>query len=145
MDAETGLFTFKAQVPGEFTITYAANLIRLSLQPDSPVITDLAGNAPTQVMDVLSVIQNGRTLVPIHFIAESLGASINWNGDTREVTLTQHGTVITFAMGQTARGMDVPAQIMNGRTMVSLYFISEFFNAQISQCEETHNIEIIKL
>ncbi|MCL2578102.1 MAG: copper amine oxidase N-terminal domain-containing protein [Defluviitaleaceae bacterium] len=145
LDAETGLFTFEAQKPGEFTITYVANLIRLSLQPDSPVITDLANNTPTQVMDVLPIIQDGRTLVPIRFIAESLGSSINWNSDTREVTLTQHGIALTFAIGQAARGMDVPAQIMNGRTMVSLHFISEFFKAQINRCEETYNIEIIKL
>jgi hypothetical protein len=144
LDAD-GLFTFESQISGEFTIIYAENLIRLSMQVGSPVITDLAGNAPTQTMDVLPVIQDGRTLVPIRFIAEALGADVNWNGDTRKVTLTLNGVALSFAIGEAVHGMEIPAQIINNRTFVPLGFVSEYFKATVNWCDETRNIEIITL
>ena len=61
-DAETGLFTFEAPTTGTFTIAYVETLIRLAMQMGSSTIFDLAGNAPTQVLDVLLIIQNERTL-----------------------------------------------------------------------------------
>ncbi|MCL2217038.1 MAG: copper amine oxidase N-terminal domain-containing protein, partial [Defluviitaleaceae bacterium] len=153
LDPETGLFTFETQITGGFTISYVEDLIRLSLSLDSPVIYDLAANAPTQQMDVLPVIQDGRTLIPIRFIAETLGAEVDWTPATADTPLTIHvaldGQILTFAIGEitpglAALGMDVPAQIMDGRTMVPLRFISEFFGAIVTWDAETRGIEIVK-
>ncbi len=47
------------------------------------------GNATT-VDDnptVTPVIVNGRTVVPVRFISEALGADVDWNGETREVSI----------------------------------------------------------
>jgi hypothetical protein len=35
------------------------------------------------------VLQEGRTFVPVAFVAESLGATVNWDGATQTVTITQ--------------------------------------------------------
>jgi uncharacterized repeat protein (TIGR02543 family) len=141
---ETGLFEFEATLMGEYTIEYVENLNRLVVQIGSNLIIDLAANASTQVMDVVPVIQDGRTLLPIRFMAYALGADVDWNDDTREVTLTLDGISLTFAIGETVSGMDVPAQIIDGRTMVPLRFISEFFGAIVIWNQETQSIEIIK-
>jgi hypothetical protein len=37
---------------------------------------------------VVPVIQNGRTMLPVRFVAESLGASVSWDSATRRVTLS---------------------------------------------------------
>lgn len=42
----------------------------------------------TQTMDVAPVIVNGRTLVPLRFVGESLGAKVDWEDTTRTVRIT---------------------------------------------------------
>jgi len=39
-------------------------------------------------IDQPPVIVNGRTMVPIRFISESLGASVDWNSETKTITIT---------------------------------------------------------
>lgn len=39
-------------------------------------------------LDVPATIENGRTLVPVRVISESLGAGVSWNGTSRTVTIT---------------------------------------------------------
>ncbi len=40
-------------------------------------------------LDAPAFIENGRTYTPVRFIAEALGASVSWNAETREVTITK--------------------------------------------------------
>ena len=148
------VFTLQTNQTGEFTIAYVRNLIRLDLNLNSPTITDLAGNAPIQTMDVLPTTQNGRTLIPIRFISNALGADIGWSNATDDrpltVDLTLDGQTLSFGIGEitpelAALGMDVPAQLMGNRTMVPLRFISEFFGAVVNWDSETRGIEIISM
>lgn len=38
-------------------------------------------------LDVPAQITNGRTLIPLRFVSEALGASVDWNGTTQTVTI----------------------------------------------------------
>jgi photosystem II stability/assembly factor-like uncharacterized protein len=38
--------------------------------------------------DVMPVIINARTMLPLRFVAESLGCKVDWNGTTRTITIT---------------------------------------------------------
>ena len=38
-------------------------------------------------MDVVPIIRNGRTLVPIRFVAEAMGCKVDWNEDKQEVII----------------------------------------------------------
>ncbi|MCL2357349.1 MAG: copper amine oxidase N-terminal domain-containing protein [Defluviitaleaceae bacterium] len=95
------------------------------------------------IMDVAPFVTDGRTLLPVRFMAYALGADIDWDDDTQEVTLTVNGDALTFAIGEAAPGMDVPAQIIDARTMVPLRFIGEFFGAEVIWCDSTESVEII--
>jgi len=44
-------------------------------------------NEDQKVLDAPPIIQNGRTLVPLRFIGESLGADITYTKETQEITL----------------------------------------------------------
>jgi S1-C subfamily serine protease len=44
-------------------------------------------NGRATALEVPPVIMNGRTLVPVRFIAESFGANVNWDGQTRVITI----------------------------------------------------------
>jgi len=82
--------------------------------------------------DVQPKIKNGRTLVPIRFISETLGANINWDGKTNTITINHGADVIKLKIGSekvTVNGntltLDVPAELDNGRTMVPVRFIAD--------------------
>jgi len=152
--SEDMIFSVRAYSPGTFTIAYVENLRRLVMPLDSYVIIDLAQNAPNKTMDVLPMIQNDQTLVPIRFIAEALGAEVDWTSATAtgpmNVHITVDGQTLSFGIGETspqlaALGMDVPAQLIGDRTMVPLRFVSEFFGAIVEWDGDTRVIEIINI
>lgn len=43
-------------------------------------------------LDVSPIITDGRTLIPIRFISEALGCTVDWEGDTRTVIITSPDT-----------------------------------------------------
>ena len=92
-------------------------------------------------------IVEGRTLVPLRAIFEALGASVEWNGETKTVTSVLDETEIKLTIGEKALykngetvELDVPAQIMNGRTMVPVRAISESFGVKVEWDGETRTV-----
>jgi len=141
-DAESGDFAVSTADLGEFTIVYVQNLRRLTMSPDSALIADLAGNAQAQTMDVLPIVQNGQTLVPIRFIAQALGATVYWSSDA-------DGRVVLVHISMGGRTVDIlidgATQIVDGRTMVPLRMVSEALGATVIWDEATRSIEIISI
>ena len=66
----TNEFIFETR--DDFTIEYIQTLNRLRLQIGLFTIIDVAENAPVQIMDVTPVIVDGRTLLPVRFVAYSI-------------------------------------------------------------------------
>lgn len=82
--------------------------------------------------DVPPVIEDGSTLVPMRFLFEQMGADVEWDGKTKTATATLGDKEITFSIDNVnARinnkpaKMDVPARLINDKTMVPLRFLSE--------------------
>ncbi len=83
--------------------------------------------------NVMPKIINSRTLVPARFIAESFGGEVGWDDATRTVTIKLNGKTVTMVLdknelmidGVVATVMDVPAQSIEGRTMVPLRALCE--------------------
>ena len=78
------------------------------------------------------VIENGSMLVPMRFLFEQMGADVEWNQETQTATATLDNKAVTFSIDNVnARinnkpaKMDVPARLVNGKTMVPLRFLSE--------------------
>lgn len=88
--------------------------------------------------DVPPVIEDGRAMAPLRAIGEALGAEVGWEGQSQVVTLDMPATNIELKIGDPvahvngiAVVLDVPAKIINGRTLVPLRFVSEYFGAGV--------------
>lgn len=89
--------------------------------------------------DAKPYISNDRTFVPIRFVSEQLGASVNWNSDTEEVIINRDDDSIKLVIGSTEvikngvlSSMDTVPVIAEGRTMVPLRFVSEQLDAAVN-------------
>lgn len=99
--------------------------------------------------DQAPIISQGRTLVPIRPIAESLGFEVNWNEKTRTVTINKGKDNIRLVVtqkianknGQTIN-LDVPAQIVNKRTVVPVRFIAEALSYKVDWDPKTQTVLI---
>ena len=140
-DKDKKIFTFFASKAGEFGVFIVEDLVSLKLTLNSADYT-LNGNGKS--FDAPPVIVNDRTLVPVRLITESFGADVTWDPATRTVTITLDGKELRLTIGEKVPGMDVPAQIINSRTMVPLRFISEYYNANVVYDSATRTITVVR-
>ena len=95
--------------------------VRVQIDPDNP--------------DVCPYIdESGRTIIPVRFVAEQLGASVEWNGKAQQVIIKSEDRTIlmtigsrTYTVNGMARSMDTAPVIKAGwdRTLVPVRFVSE--------------------
>lgn len=108
-------------------------------------------NGKNVVSDVAPFIDNDRTLVPIRVISENLGYSVNWDNQTRKVTVKNNDKSIELTIGKkevningTNNSIDVAPMIKNERTFVPLRFISESFDNDVNWDNNTRTVRINK-
>ena len=104
--------------------------------------TSYTVNGSNRTMDAAPVIIDNRTMVPLRFIAEALGAEVSWNGETRTAIVNLDDTTLYVTIGELTLGMDVPAVIINERTMAPLRYISESLGAEVDWDPDTGRIDI---
>lgn len=52
-----------------------------------PWVNDFVSDSHLLPLDAPAFIEDGRTYLPVRFVAENLGASVTWDGDTQTVTI----------------------------------------------------------
>lgn len=99
--------------------------------------------------DTPPTIVDGRTLVPVRAIFESIGATVEWDGTTNTATGVRDGIVVIIQIDNTtayvngeARTLDVPAQLINNRTMVPARFISEAMGCDVTWHQPTQTVGV---
>ena len=103
--------------------------------------------------DVPPMLINDRTMVPIRYISEALGAVVDWNEELQEVTITKDGVVNQLILGnpsarKTADGIETEITLetapftTNDRTMVPLRYISESFGMEVQWVDDTQTVLI---
>lgn len=95
-------------------------------------------NGRTLRLDQPPVMESGRTLVPLRAIFEELGAQVDWNSANQTITGTKGNSTIKLVVGNTTAvvdgkevKMDVPAKVVNGRTLVPTRFVAESLGAVV--------------
>ncbi|MWC27401.1 stalk domain-containing protein [Paenibacillus sp. MMS18-CY102] len=96
-------------------------------------------------------IQTGRTYVPIRFISEKLGATVNWNQSTKEVTIQKDGKTLRLVVGnrqvkvnQQTVMQDAPLLLKNGSTFVPVRFVAEQLNTSVEYMGSKRMVVIFK-
>lgn len=100
-------------------------------------------------LDAAPTIENGRTLVPLRGILEEFGADIEWLPRSRQVKAKYKGKEVTLAIDSTdalvdgrSVKLDVPAKIVNDRTLIPLRFVSEQIGMNVEWNEEARSVKI---
>jgi hypothetical protein len=106
-------------------------------------------NQETIEMDVPPQIVKGRTLIPIRFVSETFGSKVEWEASTGKITISRLDFVIVLwkdkrdaIVNGKSVTLDVPATIVQGRTLVPLRFISEAFGAKVDWNANEKSISI---
>lgn len=93
--------------------------------------------------------EEGRTLVPIRAIIESMGGKIGWDSRDRRVDITYKSTNIKLWIDNTSAEvngkqltLDVPPRSVQGRTMLPLRFVVENLGAKVNWDGKTQKITI---
>jgi hypothetical protein len=68
------------------TIVIQLDSMTITLQIDN---TTAFINGRSYILDAPPIIKNGRTFVPVRFIAESFGATVEWVKETETVIITK--------------------------------------------------------
>ncbi|GAA4710696.1 copper amine oxidase N-terminal domain-containing protein [Brevibacillus fulvus] len=99
--------------------------------------------------DQKPLILNQRTLVPIRPIAEALGFQVGWDEKTRTVSVEKGNNKVSLVVSQKIAKrnnetitLDVPAQIINKRTVVPVRFIAEALNYEVNWEAKTQTVAI---
>lgn len=137
----TKVFTFYTDRFSFYTVLQAADLLKITLAIDSSATYV---NGALKTIDVPAMIIDSRTMVPLRYIGESLGAEIQWVEKTRTINIKKDGKTITLVVGKTGPGLDVPATIVNSRTLVPVRYITEAFGANVTWFPSTRKVEIVR-
>ena len=104
------------------------------------------------------VIEGGRTLAPMRATVEALGFVVTWTSSTQTVNIYSYATdalMISLRIGSKIakvntgisgvmdeRTLDVPAKLINGRTMVPVRFIAETLGCDVKWDEASKTVVI---
>lgn len=117
----------------------------------------------TVVGDVPAILLNDRTMVPLRLVSEALGATVEWDpvqftvhidvdgAITGQADLESMGTsyfkglkMVNVVIGGALINSDVPAVIINSRTMVPLRVIGEALDVNILWDQSSYTVNLTK-
>lgn len=106
--------------------------------PEKSRITVYLDGALLQ-MDTSPQVRNQRVMTPIRALAEALGAEVDWDPESWEVTLTRAGSTLSMTPGKTtawvdgqAVEMDVAPYADQNRTYFPVRYAAELFGQTVS-------------
>lgn len=112
-----------------------------------PLIVNI--NGEKLISDVLPMLVNFRTMIPMRAVFEALEAEVTWNEQTK-TAVAQKGDIkieiVTASNVMTVNGknlsLDSPAFIFEGRTMIPLRAVSEAFGYEVNWNQDSKTVDI---
>jgi N-acetylmuramoyl-L-alanine amidase len=134
-------------------ITVLVLLWPIAVFGESQTTTGISVSIDDQPMELDSnevINEEGRLLVPVRWISEALGASVLWDGMARTVTVSKEEREVLIPIddyfvwvnGQEML-LDVPAKIIDEKTMIPLRTVSEALQFQVDWNAEKQILTIL--
>jgi hypothetical protein len=137
-----------SKIKKELVYVYQKKLVEVQIG-NKTVYVDGVAEAD---LSVAPYIKQGRTMLPIRIIVESLGAKVEYLAKTKEIAITMDSKVISMRIGskdafigQTKSLLEVAPEALQGVTFVPLRFITEAFGFEIEWIQTTRTARITKL
>lgn len=99
--------------------------------------------------EVAPQIVDGRVLVPIRVISESLGANVNWDANQQTISIQNNNKTIKLQINNstaynndTAVKLDVPPELIQNRAFVPLRFIGESLNSDVAWDNTNYQVTV---
>ena len=113
------------------------------------IIPTVTYNGEKIAFDQIPVIENGRTLVPLRAIFEKIGAEVAWEESTQTVTASKDDIKVSLTIDNTKAyvngeevTIDVPAKVVNGRTLVPARFVADCFGVDVQWDESLQRVSL---
>ncbi|MCC8160876.1 MAG: copper amine oxidase N-terminal domain-containing protein [Oscillospiraceae bacterium] len=130
----------------------AALSVSSAVMADDDIKVVVNGNE-VAFTDAAPFIEGDRTLVPMRAIFEALGASVNWDEETKtivsydpvsDVSITMQIDLAKMFVDETEVELDVPARIVNSSTVVPLRAVAESMNSTVGWDQTTKTVTVEK-
>lgn len=128
-----------------FSTAYAAEKKTVELFIDK---TEHRVNGVSANSEVAPFIQQGRTMVPLRFVGESFGFEVEWIPSKGKIIVSYKNTgdEVVLSIGSrtiiangTTCSIDVPPQIVGGRTFIPIRSVVEVFGAEIADIQQHYH------
>ncbi|MDO4552575.1 MAG: N-acetylmuramoyl-L-alanine amidase family protein [Bacillota bacterium] len=110
---------------------------------------DLTLDGAAVETDMPPVILEGRTLIPARALFEGMGGEVLWDGEARMVTILWGSYRIQLTIDSTTafvngaqETLDVPATIINDRTLIPVRFVAEAIGCTVDWDPETRTVMV---
>lgn len=122
----------------------------ITLQIGNPEMTINGRSTPIDEQGTAPVIRNDRTLLPVRAVIEALGGTVKWNEKQRQVSLSMDRKALYLVIDSTTlkdnKGKtwekDTAPIIENGRTLLPIRAVTEFFGAQVKWEDSSRTVTI---
>lgn len=131
-----------------FSISFGSSNVNINVNGSTLAVPQVAVmmDGRSLASEVPSFVMGDRTLVPIRFVAESFGAKVDWNNDTRTASVTHQGSRLDLTIDSdvvlvngNAVKIDqnsIPklvtfTSLNDSRTMVPVRFVSEMMGYDV--------------
>lgn len=136
----------------DYTFYKRGNAIRFGAEPDNlPAESEISVTVDGQKLnfDQPPIMESDRVLVPVRAIFEALGADVFWDESQQTATAERGGKTIIIPVDEkymTVSGnrieLDVPARLVNNRTLVPARVVSEALGCTVNWDDSTQTVII---
>lgn len=126
-------------------------LCMISVVVQTAETIELYVNSEKIYLYIEPIAENGRTLVPVRYISNYLDCTIEWDGTTDSVTVSDGQNTLKLTIDNSIydwngeqKELDVPPRLINDRTFVPIRVIAESFDYTVLWNETDNAVYMIK-
>lgn len=130
-----------------FSIVFLPQIHINALENDNEISVYIDGEKV--ILDIPPVVVNNRALVPIRGIFEKLGATVDWNKETKQVIVKNKAVEVLLEVDNQAvlvngkiKFLDTASQLTNSRTLVPVRFVAEALGHDVHWSSIERRIDI---